>query len=91
MQVVEHTVTSELLVAGLCKGEEMEARHPGTTRRDERVSSGTVHQEVLLVTDSSNFLRSNRKALNSHTESANGFKLTTPNLFHTHKHTLGAK
>ena len=91
IQVVEHTVTSELLVAGQYKGEEMEARHPGTTRRDERVSSGTVHQEGLLVTDISNFLRSKRKKLNSRTESANGFKLTTRNVFHTHKHILGAK
>ena len=91
IQVVEHTVTSLLLVAELCKGEEMEARHPGTTRRDKRVSSGTVLQKVLLVTDISNFLRSNRNTLNSRTESANGFKLTTRNVFHTHKHILGAK
>ena len=28
IQVVEHTVTSELLVAGQYKGGEMEARHP---------------------------------------------------------------
>lgn len=91
IQVVAHTVTTELRVAGLCKGEEMEARHPGTTRRDERVFSGTVHQEELLVTDISNFLRSKRETLTSPTESANGFKLTTRNVFHTHKHIFGAK
>jgi hypothetical protein len=44
----------------------------------------TVHQEELLVTDISNFLRANR-TLKSPPESANGFKPTTRNVFHTHK------
>jgi hypothetical protein len=49
----------------------------------------TIHQEELLVTDISNFLGPNR-SLKSPPESANGFKLTTRNGFHTHKLVSGS-
>jgi hypothetical protein len=39
-QVLELTVVFDLWVAERRMGEEMEARHPGTNPRDERVSSG---------------------------------------------------
>jgi hypothetical protein len=58
---------------------------PEQTREMNESLPQTVHQEELLVSGISRFLKTKR-TLKSTPESANGFKLTTRNGFHTHKH-----